>query len=359
MFQSNNRVIHILYTFLIAIAGGFLFSLLHIPVPWLLGPMVFIMLINNLTKYTLDWNSRLRNIGLFIVGYTLGITMTNETIKVVFQQLPYMLLMTIVLMIFCFIIALTLAKISNIDYDSAFLASVPGGLSQVLVLAEETKGVNITIVTVTQVIRVMMVVSVMPFLVLLPLFQNNEAETSVTTAVSTTTSHFSFVSLFVFLFVSIGVTYVFIKIKFPVAYLLGPMFATAILQIFWTMGPEVPIQLTDLAQLLIGVHVGKMLQFSALPNKSKVLLFAITNGAILIFFAFLLSNVLSLLQPLDHATTLLSLAPGGADQMGVIAHAIHTDLSIVSSYQIFRLFLINFAVSPFIAWLYNLRKTKV
>src|SRR5699024_1624361 len=67
----------------------------------------------------------------------------------------------------------------------------------------------------------------------------------------------------------------------------------------------------------------------------------------------LLSFLLTLLQPLSSATGLLSMAPGGMDQMGIIAHAIGADLSIVSGYQLFRTFVIFFALPPFVKWFFK------
>jgi len=59
------------------------------------------------------------------------------------------------------------------------------------------------------------------------------------------------------------------------------------------------------------------------------------------------------LQPVTAPTALLSLAPGGMDQMGVIAHSIGADLSIVSGYQLFRTFFIFFAIPSLLRLLFN------
>src|SRR5699024_12512136 len=58
----------------------------------------------------------------------------------------------------------------------ALLGSIPGGLTQVVVLAEETKGINLAVVTVTQVIRLMIIVISMPLLVSIPIFNQSTAE---------------------------------------------------------------------------------------------------------------------------------------------------------------------------------------
>lgn len=345
------KTMRVFYTLIIAGLGGIFFYWLHLPVPWLLGPMLVVMLLGQFTSLTLDWHYRLRDLGLIIIGYTFGLTMTQETLQVVLGQLPYMIIFTTILVILCFFVAFFLSKLAQIDFQTAMLSSVPGGLSQILILAEELKGVDMTIVTVTQVLRVMMIVSLMPFIVLIPIFHDKTGASQVSNALD----HVDFMSGRTILFISVALIFaiIFKKINFPTAYLLGPMFGIAFLQISWTTGPELPLTVTNLAQLFIGVHVGKLLNFRAIQDKRRVLLFAGLNGLILISMSLGLSFILSSLKPLSHATSLLSLAPGGADQMGVIAHAIQADLSLVSSYQVFRLFFIYFIIPPVMQYIFK------
>src|SRR5699024_3947262 len=170
-FQTIKQYI---ITGLIGILGGVIFKLLHIPVPWLLGPMVAIVIGTNGFKWEFKWNAYLRNIGLAIIGYTIGLSMTAQALKSVATEIPYMFFMTaqslkslatqspymffitVTLLLLCAVIALFLAKVSDNNFNTSLLASIPGGLSQVLILAEETKGINLAVVTITQIIRLML-----------------------------------------------------------------------------------------------------------------------------------------------------------------------------------------------------------
>ena len=49
--------------------------------------------------------------------------------------------MTLLLLLFCSGIAYVVSKLSDSDYSTSLLGSIPGGLSQVVLLAEETKGI--------------------------------------------------------------------------------------------------------------------------------------------------------------------------------------------------------------------------
>ena len=65
------------------------------------------------------------------------------------------------------------------------------------------------------------------------------------------------------------------------------------------------------------------------------------------------------LNHVTPSTSLLSLAPGGMDQVGILAHEIQADLSMVTGYQLFRLFFIYFVVPPVLRYLFTkvIRKT--
>ncbi|WP_099157670.1 AbrB family transcriptional regulator [Virgibacillus ndiopensis] len=359
--SALNNAKPIITTLITAIIGGVVFTLIHIPVPWLLGPMIAVLFGTNAMKLDYVWPSLIRNTGMIVVGYTIGLSMTSNALHQMALQLPSMLLMTLLLVLLCSGIACVVSKLSGNDYATSLLGSIPGGLTQVIVLAEETKGVNLATVTVTQVTRLMIIIIVMPLLVTIPMFGQSGAEGSVKVASSTSASA-SWASLFpdilIFAFVCILFALGGTKIKFPTAYLLGPILGTTMLQLGGLEGPHLPLTLIDMAQLMIGTHVGLMLKTDQISKKLRTFSLAIASGILLVLGAIVLSMILNTIYPISNATALLSMAPGGMDQMGIIAHEIHADLSIVSGYQLFRTFFIYFAVPPLLKLLFNLMNKK-
>ncbi|MBS4201772.1 AbrB family transcriptional regulator [Bacillus sp. FJAT-49732] len=358
-----NMAKQILITLITAIIGGVLFSFFHIPVPWLLGPMIAALIGTTVMKRQFIWPSSIRNSGMIIVGYTIGLSMTTSALHAMVLQLPYMLLMTVLLLLFCAGIAFVVSKLSDSDYRTLLLASIPGGLSQIIMLAEETKGINLAIVTITQVIRLMIIIIVMPLLVLIPMFADsgdvvNEPIASLAPTLSSGNWSNLFPNIIIFAVICIVFALVGAKIKFPTAYLIGPAIGTAIFQAYILEGPQLPSGLINAAQLLLGTHVGLMLTPNQIPRKLKTFGLALGSGLILVFGAIGFSMLLIKLQPISKATALLSLAPGGMDQMGIIAHAINADLSFVSGYQLFRTFFIFFAVPSLIRLIFNIADKK-
>jgi membrane AbrB-like protein len=59
------------------------------------------------------------------------------------------------------------------------------------------------------------------------------------------------------------------------------------------------------------------------------------------------------------STSLLSLAPGGMDQMALLAHEVHADLSMVTGFQLFRLFFIYFVVPPMLRLFFKVGTKKI
>lgn len=339
-------------TLMVAILGGLLFKLVHIPVPWLLGPMVTMVIVTNTLKRQFVWHVSIRNIGMMVIGYVIGLSMTASALQDMVKQLPSMILMTLLLLLLSAGIAYVISKVSSQDYNTSLLASMPGGLTQIVILAEETEGINLAIVTVTQVMRLMLIIIAMPLLVMLPVFKDGSA--GVNTPLQMEPSSVSmFPNIIVFAVVGIVLTVVGVKIKFPTAHLLAPMLGTMLLQISGVKGPELPELLTNIAQLMIGTHIGLMLNANQLPGKARTISLAFISGIMLVFGSVLLSFLLTMLHPISSATGLLSMAPGGMDQMSIIAHAIGADLSTVSGYQVFRTLVIFFALPPFIKWFFS------
>ena len=109
----------------------------------------------------------------------------------------------------------------------------------------------------------------------------------------------------------------------------------------------------DIAQFSMGCYLGLMLKPEKLENKVKIISLSVINGIVVILFSLGLSYILLKMHGLGGATSFLSMAPGGADQMGVIANAISADVSVVLSYQLFRILLINCAVPPLLKWFFR------
>jgi len=345
--NKDNKMLRFSVTLALAFIGGLLFTVLHTPIPWLLGPMTAVLIGARFGKIAIFWPSYIRDTGLIIVGYSIGLSFTKDALLQIVAKLPSMLLMTVLLVTFCAGIAFVVSKFSGVDYPTVLTGSIPGGLSQMIIFAEEVKGIDITTVTFLQVARLLMIIFLVPFLILGSYFKQSPAHTGVEfVEKGMTFTGPIFPTVIMFAVLCILCAFLAKRLKFPTPFLLGPILGTAIATISGFHGPSLSPAVLDVSQFLIGGYIGLLLKPEKLQHKAKIISLALVSGMVMILGSIGLSMLLVSFYHIAPSTSFLSLAPGGMDQMGILAHEVHADLSMVTGYQLFRLFFIYFAVPP-------------
>ena len=345
-------MLQVLQLFSVALVGGTLFNFVQIPLPWMLGPVFAVIIWSGLTKKKLSWPSGLRNTGLVILGYILGSSFTVETGREILKHFPTMFLATLLLTIFSLLIGYFTHRKTGISLASGIIGSIPGGLSQMIVLSEEVDGADITIVSVMQTFRLLSAISIVPFVVVHGLADE------VQTGIVSNTSLLDFASLqgglpnlILFFGVALASVWVAIKINFPTPYLLGPILGTIIL-IFLGQDPlELPPLLVIFAQLLLGIYVGTRINLSSLKDFNNLLPYALGGSIVTLMFSFLIGFLLMQFYSISLIDSFLSTAPGGLAEMGLTAVLVKANLALVVAYQMFRLLFVLFVVPPIVKWL--------
>lgn len=344
---KEKEIVQLCISFIMAFIGGWLFTIIHAPIPWLLGPMTAMLLVSRIQIMTFIWPKALRDTGLVIVGYSIGLSFTFEAFADIVRHLPSMFLLTCFIILMCSCIAFLVSKISGIDYPTALTSSIPGGLSQIVVFAEEVKGINITIVTFFHVIRVILVVFLFPFLVFNSAFTEQKTDTGNTLSSLTPLQWEGlFPNIFFFAVICIMAAKLAKKWRVPAPFFLGPVFVVMVLTLCGLEGPALPSSLLDVSKFLVGGYIGLLLKLENIVDKKRMIPLAFLSSLLLICTTLACSVFLANLHNLSYVTSFLSLAPGGMDQMGIIAHEVGADLSTVASYQLFRMLFIYFAIPP-------------
>lgn len=335
-------------TFILAVAGGTVFQLLHIPLAWLLGPMTFLLVWREVFKRKAEWHRGFRNAGLCVLGYMMGITFNMEVAGQIAVQLPSMAIATLLTVAFGLIAGWVTVKRTGISMASGLLGSIPGGLSQMAVLCDEVEDADMTVVTFMQTIRVMAVVFIVPFLAFHGLAPGGAGSAAAST-VASAVAPVSWMSVNTLWFV-LAVAVMLVlgpKLHLPTPYMLGPMLGAALLSVAGLGAPPLPHWSVLAAQVLVGAHMGVTTSLSSLDNWKKLLPYALFGAIGIVLFSLGTGYLLTLWHPMSLLTAFLGSAPGGMTEMGVTGAALGADLSIIVSYQMFRLLFILF-ISPYI-----------
>jgi uncharacterized protein len=339
-----------------AVVGGFFFSFIGTPVPWLLGPIAATMIASRFKQVQLRWSPLIRNIGLMIIGYTFGLALTKEALIEIGNKLPSMLVLTVLLVLFCAGIAYLVSKLTGVNYPTILTGSIPGGLSQMIIFAEEVKGIDVTTVSFLQVSRLLMIVFTVPFIMLLGPFASTADLNAMITG--SELSGQLFPNGLIYIGICLLMAFIGQKIHAPTPYLLGPIVGTAILNLTIFQAPYLPSSILDASQLMVGGYIGLLLKPEQLKSKTKMISLALISGLFMILGSMALSLILIRLYGVSISTSFLSLAPGGMDQMGILAHEANADISMVTGFQIFRLLFIFFVVPPLLKWVFQRTKNK-
>ncbi|KEO83875.1 AbrB family transcriptional regulator [Tumebacillus flagellatus] len=351
-----------LETLIVALAGGGLFTLLHVPLNWMLGPIAAVMTWRLSTKRRLVWPGQLRNAGLVVLGYILATSVTRETVTLIGHHLPSMLAATVLTVLFGITMGAWGAKLSKGDLASGVFGSVPGGLTQMVVLAEDVKEADTTVVVFMQTIRVIAVIFIVPFLTVNGFVGGGAGDGTGAQAahVLPALSDVPLATLGLFLVATLGGAWLGVKLHLPAAFLTGPLLANAVVIFCGFQPPQLPTVLLTLAQICIGSSIGLQMQPQRLNNLRKLTVVTIVSSILLCGFALLVGALLVWWNgDMSLTTAFLSSAPGGIAEMGVTAHVVHADVTLVTSYQLFRIFFILFLVPPLLRrWILRRSRTR-
>lgn len=333
-----------LKTLILSIIGGIVMTYLNAPLPWTLGPIVFVALGSLVRKRPFRWSLRVRNIALILLGYAMGRPFTLETGRAILSQFPLMLTATLITVSAGVFTAWLMFRHTKINFTSCLLGCVPGGLSQMVILADEIRDADLTAVTIMQTLRMLSVVFVIPFLTIHVLPPASHAGTAEAVHQAGSPAE-------VLTFVAVAVLGAITakKIHLPTAPMLGPILSTAAFVVITdSAAPAVPVPYINAAQILVGAYIGSSIDLTRLHQyhgMGKVLF----GGVLLVLcVSMILGIAIANLTGIDLATAFLSTAPGGLTEMGITALVVGADSSTMVAYQLTRLLFIML-VFPYIA----------
>ncbi|MDL4839708.1 AbrB family transcriptional regulator [Aquibacillus rhizosphaerae] len=319
-------------SYVAGISGGLLFHIIHLPLPWILGPLLAILLCKTFFQFKGRSSTRLRDICFSITGIQIGATFTDTTID---HVLPYLLpysLLTIVLIAISLFNAYLLTKWIPIDIPTSLLGSVPGGLSAIIALSESVKA-NTALVTIFHTIRLMTVLFVIPFLATQLLAPGANGQEQLMEEIFVPQGPLWTI---VILFAIYGLA-VLLQHKVPAALVIIPMLIVAIFQIIDYPLYHLPNVFFLFAQLTIGIYLGFSVSIKDLKIAGKYCGYYFGLTIILLAVSFGLGYLFSLITPMNLVTAILSIAPGGLIEMALTAQSVSGDPSIVSSLQMIRM----------------------
>ena len=104
----------------------------------------------------------------------------------------------------------------------------------------------------------------------------------------------------------------------------------------------------NLAQMNIGLYMGCMLDKERLYRTRLLLPYAIIGTLLIIGGSIVMAEVLSRYYGIPLVTAFLAMAPGGMTEMCLAGMSMGADVSLILTYQMVRLLMMNITVPFFI-----------
>ncbi len=330
-------VVHLRTTATTILAGGLgavLFELAGLPVPWLSGSMIFVALLA-IAGVPISLPALWRDFGLIVSGVALGSTITPEALATVARYPLSLIGLVCSLAATIYGSKLILQKLFHWDAETAFLASVPGAMSTVLVLAAES-GADARRVAVVQGIRLLALVAVTPTLI-----SATSSVASVAPSDTVSAGGMGFVFLASFVFAEIMARF---RAANPL--FLGGMVVGMVLHITGLVHGALPLPLINAGMLLVGIYCGLRFEGTSLRFLGSLLVPSLAALLAALAVSLCFSVAINLVTGLRFAEVIVALAPGGVEAMILLGAAMGLDTLYISTHHVVRTVVLNM-VTPF------------
>ena len=327
--------------FIVALSLGHMLMRLHLPIPFLLGGLLTAIVCKTFAQRAqVSWPKQLLEYALMIAGYGIG-----STWGIFLRELRGVTEATVVILGVSLLLAFVTAKLARENLKSCIMGMLPGGMTLTMLLAEEDDEVNPNVVMVMQVIRLLSVVTTVPFLVIWLL------DAKVVGSAVSMPNHGG-VHWLVFIPLAILGSFIAIKIHLPTPKLLGPILATAAFAVYSNGVQPVPVYLMAPAQVSIGLFMGMQLDAKRILATKKMVPYILIGTAFLIVVSIGMANVLSARYGFSLITAFLAMAPGGIAEMSLAGMSMNENVSVILTYQLVRVLAINIGIPPLLKWMF-------
>ena len=323
---------------MIAFVGGFIFNHFNCPLAFMLGAIAATMVV------AMTGSLPIARPHMSVVtpmraslGVLLGSAITPDLLDRIGALGAAAAFVPVFVLISTLVGMVYYRRLAGFPRDEAFFSAVPGGLHIMTLYAEEA-GVDIRRVALAHALRITFVVLMAPFavgfLTTMPVINVIDASVSITE-----------VPLWdLLLLLGAGVVGWAIgrRTGMPGAQMIGPMLASSALHIAGITAAKPPVELIILSQVIIGANIGARYVGETLAIVRQAIVLAFGYVAITLAIATAFAGTLHLLFDLPVITGMLSFAPGGMSEIGLIALALGLDVGFVATIQVSRSITIAF-----------------
>ncbi len=311
---------------LIGAAGGLACWAVGLPAPWLAGSMIagVVAIFSRVRLGMPDW---LKALSFIFLGIQTGTSVTWETVDRAAQWPLSIAFLGVTVVAVTWACTWYYVRRSGWDGATALFASLPGALSLVLLLASTTQA-DMRRVTIAQCIRLFFLVAALPSVI--AWLSPPEALHPGPGVIG------SMWEIVIVIAVSAAAGYALEWLKVPAGLMLGPMLASAALELTGVVNGAAPDWVLIPANVVLGVMIASRFQGFTFAEFLGALKEGFSGFVIALGIAMAGAGITSAVAGLPLALTLLAFSPGGLDAMTIMAFSLDLDPAYVGAHQMAR-----------------------
>ena len=311
----------------IGAVAGYVCTLLHTPIPWMLGPLFTIAA---LRVGGVDIAAPLpaRYVGQWVIGTSLGLYFTPFVVRHVVDLWWLLLLGAAFAIGLGYVAGVALAHLARVDKTTGIFGSVPGGASEMSILGERFGG-RMDRIAAAQSLRILIVVAIVPAAITASGFHGTDAYVQG----AKTFDAMGFVFLMA---LTLAGSAAFQRIRIPNAFVLGSL-AVAIpltaLSIDLSMVPPV---VSNAGQCLLGCALGSRFQSDFLRGAHRFVVGVVATVLMSLALSAVFAIAMAWISGQSAPSLILGTAPGGMPEMSITAKVLQLGVPLVTAFHVTR-----------------------
>jgi membrane AbrB-like protein len=317
----------------IGVAGGWVFSLLTMPLPWMLGSMAFCT-IAAVMRAPISTPSLVRPYMIVVVGVMLGSGYNPEMLDRIGGWLASLGMLWAYVVVVGGVGLAYFRLFTRYDPITAYFCAMPGGFNEMVMMGAEMGGDERKI-ALTHACRVLLVVFTVP------LWLRLTGQLDIMDRMAIGVGLADVAPGDYLLLAACGLGWpIAAKLRLPAAALVGPMILSGVLHLSGVTASQPPMVIVNLAQLFIGTSVGCRFAGAAKREVLQALGVGAGLAALMLILTALFAWTVTAVTDAPFPVAVLAFSPGGLAEMALIGLALGVDVAFIATHHVIRIFLV-------------------
>ncbi|MFM1814521.1 MAG: hypothetical protein RLZ98_1216 [Pseudomonadota bacterium] len=325
--------------------GGWIFWLLQLPLPWMLGSMVFCTLAA-VAGVRIESPVIIRRPTVSIISVMLGAAFTPQLLASLWTWFPTIIGLSVSTILSGIVCVAYFRYVAGFNAPTAYFSGMPGGVVEMVMLGEQYKA-DVHRIALVQASRILILVFALPFIVQMMLGISLGQRPPVGQSVLET----PFSSYVLLIFCAVVGYHIGPKLNFPAPPFTGPLFVSGLLHVLGLTDFKPATEIVIVAQVILGGYIGTSFRGVSPAEFVRTLATGMGAAGLLLVTTITVAYITSLVSRYEMIPLLLAFSPGGVIEMSLIALALHIEVAFVACHHLMRVLIVIGGAAIGFEWL--------